>query len=91
MRIEPQGQRQTCGRKREEADEPSMRAHGQSRSAAARHYALVQEKGGQRCRPPLFFVSFVPFAIFVIFVIFVLIVLIDDQCRTAIERQGRLL
>jgi len=48
-------------------------------------------KGGQRCRPPLFFVSFVPFVIFVIFVIFVLIVLVDDQCRTAIERQGRLL
>ena len=65
-----------------------MRAHGQSRSAAARHYALVQEKGGQRCRPPLFFVPFVPF---VIFVIFVLIVLIDDQGRTAIERQSRLL
>ena len=62
-----------------------MRAHGQSQSAAARHYALVQEKGGQRCRPPLFFV------IFAIFVIFVLIVLVDDQCRTAIERQGRLL
>ena len=44
--------------------------------------------------PALFFVSFVsfvPFVIFVIFVIFVLIVLIDDQCRTAIERQGRLL
>ena len=38
--------------------------------------------------PALFFVSFVPF---VIFVIFVLIVLIDDQCRTAIERQRRLL
>ena len=35
--------------------------------------------------PALFFVSFVPF------VIFVLIVLIDDQCRTAIERQRRLL
>jgi hypothetical protein len=44
-----------------------------------------KKKGGQPCRPPLFFVSFV------IFVIFVLIVLIDDQCRTAIERQGRLL
>jgi hypothetical protein len=41
--------------------------------------------------PALFFVSFVPFVIFVIFVIFVLIVLIDDQCRTAIERQRRLL
>ena len=65
-----------------------MRAHGQSRSAAARHYALVQEKGGQPCRPPLFFVSFAPFVIFVISVIFVLV---DDQCRTAIERQGRLL
>ena len=62
-----------------------MRAHGQSQSAAARHYALVQEKGGQRCRPPLFFVSFVPF------VIFGLIVLIDDQGRTAIERQSRVL
>ena len=36
----------------------------------------------------LFFVSFVPF---VIFVIFVLIVLIDDQGRTAIERQSRVL
>ena len=68
-----------------------MRVHGQSRSAAARHYALVQEKGGQPCRPPLVFVSFAPFVIFVIFVIFVLIVLIDDQCRTAIERQSRLL
>jgi hypothetical protein len=32
--------------------------------------------------PALFFVSFVPFVIFV---------LIDDQCRTAIERQRRLL
>ena len=52
-----------------------MRAHGQSRSAAARHYALV-EKGGQRCRPPLFFVPS-----------FVIFVLIDDQGRTAIERQ----
>jgi hypothetical protein len=29
--------------------------------------------------------AFAPFVIFVIFV------LIDDQCRTAIERQGRLL
>jgi hypothetical protein len=38
--------------------------------------------------PALFFVSFVSF---VPFVIFVLIVLIDDQCRTAIERQRRLL
>ena len=47
-----------------------------------------KKKGGQRCRPPLFFVSFAPFVIFVIFVIFVLV---DDQCRTAIERQGRLL
>ena len=44
-----------------------------------------KKKGGQPCRPPLFFVSF---ALFVIFVIFVLV---DDQCRTAIERQGRLL
>ena len=34
---------------------------------------------------PFFFVPFVTF------VIFVLIVLIDDQCRTAIERQRRLL
>ena len=31
---------------------------------------------------PFFFVPFVRFVIFV---------LIDDQCRTAIERQGRLL
>jgi hypothetical protein len=38
--------------------------------------------------PALFFVSFVSFVPFVIFVIFVLI---DDQCRTAIERQRRLL
>ena len=44
-----------------------------------------KKKGRQPCRPPLFFVSF---ALFVIFVIFVLV---DDQCRTAIERQGRLL
>ena len=44
-----------------------------------------KKKGGQPCRPPLFSVSFVSF------VIFVLIVLVDDQCRTAIERQGRLL
>jgi len=41
-----------------------------------------KKKGGQPCRPPLFFVSFVSF---------VLIVLVDDQCGTAIERQGRLL
>ena len=47
-----------------------------------------KKKGGQPCRPPLVFVSFAPFVIFVIFVIFVLI---DDQCRTAIERQRRLL
>ena len=47
-----------------------------------------KKKGGQPCRPPLFFVSFAPFVISVIFVIFVLV---DDQCRTAIERQGRLL
>ena len=47
-----------------------------------------KKKGGQPYRPPLFFVSFVSFVSFVIFVIFVLI---DDQCRTAIERQGRLL
>ena len=47
-----------------------------------------KKKGGQPCRPPLVFVSFAPFAPFVIFVIFVLI---DDQCRTAIERQSRLL
>jgi len=47
-----------------------------------------KKKGGQPCRPPLFFVSFAPFAPVVIFVIFVLV---DDQCRTAIERQGRLL
>ena len=46
-----------------------------------------KQKGGQPCRPPLF-VSFAPFVIFVISVIFVLV---DDQCRTAIERQGRLL
>ncbi len=38
-----------------------------------------KKKGGQPCRPPLFFVSFVIF------------VLVDDQCGTAIERQGRLL
>ena len=50
-----------------------------------------KKKGGQPCRPPLVFVSFAPFAPFVIFVIFVIFVLIDDQCRTAIERQGRLL
>ena len=43
-----------------------------------------KQKGGQPCRPPLF-VSFAPF------VIFVIVVLVDDQCRTAIERQGRLL
>ena len=47
-----------------------------------------KKKGGQPCRPPLFFVSFAPF---VSFVSFVLIVLVDDQCGTAIERQGRLL
>ena len=41
-----------------------------------------KKKGGQRCRPPLFFVPFV---------IFVLIGLIDDQGRTAIERQSRVL
>ena len=49
-----------------------------------------KKKGGQPCRPPLF-VSFAPFVIFVIFVISVIFVLVDDQCRTAIERQGRLL
>jgi hypothetical protein len=44
--------------------------------------------------PALFFVPFVIsvfFVFFVIFVIFVLIVLIDDQGRTAIERQSRVL
>ena len=46
-----------------------------------------KKKGGQPCRPPLRVLR-APFAPFVIFVIFVLI---DDQCRTAIERQGRLL
>ena len=50
-----------------------------------------KKKGGQRCRPPLFFVSFVSFVTFVLFVLFVLIVLIDDQGRTAIERQSRVL